>query len=181
MENTEQILDSEIHIDVDKTNVELVDVNRFILLYIFSMGLYFLWWMYKSWRFFKEKDGEDIMPAVRAVFGIIFMYPLFERIQHFASESHYTRKFSSGLLTFAIIIIGLVGSKLPDPFWLVTYTVALLAIAPVSAMNFAIANSGRYNAIYGTLNARQIGILVVGSILWLIVLAGFFIPPDLGY
>jgi len=35
----------------------------FIFLSIITLGLYSVWWIYKAWRFFQQKEMIDIMPA----------------------------------------------------------------------------------------------------------------------
>lgn len=102
-----------------KTEIELVDGTKVLILSLVSFGLYGIWWIYKSWRFFKEKDGLDIMPAARAIFSIFFLYSLFENIQTYARSNGYKKSYSSGTLFAGQIIFGL-ASRLPAPFWLVS-------------------------------------------------------------
>lgn len=174
MNTTDQVLDSGINTDINKTEIEIVDSGKFILLFILSFSFYGLWWMYKSWKFFKEKESLDILPAARAIFAIIFLFPLLEKIKGFAKTTGYNSGYSSGLLTFAFIFLNIAASQLPEPFWLISYLSFVFLIAPVNAFNFAIENSGQYNAWRGGFNNRQIGILVVGVIVWVLALIGLF-------
>ncbi|PZM07827.1 hypothetical protein DOL93_11035, partial [Acinetobacter baumannii] len=61
-------------------NLKVISVNKFIFLSLISFGLYPIWWMFKAWRFFLIKDKLNIMPAARAIFYILFLYSLFNRI-----------------------------------------------------------------------------------------------------
>ncbi|HFA49546.1 MAG TPA: hypothetical protein ENJ95_11080 [Bacteroidetes bacterium] len=175
-----QILDVDFDSDPDKEDIELVGVNKFILLSILSLGLYGMWWMYKSWKFFKEKDLLDIMPAGRAIFAIFFTYSLFEKIQDYAKSNGYTKSYSSVGLFVMFILLNFM-ARLPPPFWLVSLFSFLFLIQPSNALNYAIKNSNDYNGIERKeFNTRQIVIVVIGGLFWLLMIAGLLMPP-VGY
>ena len=164
-----------------KIDIELVDGTKVLILSLVSFGLYGIWWIYKSWRFFKEKDGLDIMPIARAIFSIFFLYSLFENIQHYARSNGYQKTYSSGAL-FAGQLIFSLASRLPEPYWLVSIISSFFILAPAKALNFAIGNSEQYNATtVSGFNGRQIAVLVIGGIFWMLVLAGLFLAPETGY
>jgi hypothetical protein len=177
-----QILDLNITDESNsKIEIELVDGTKVLILSIVSFGLYGIWWIYKSWRFFKEKDGLDIMPAARAIFSIFFLYSLFENIQHYARSNGYEKSYSSGAL-FAGQLVFSLASRLPEPYWLISVVSSFFILAPANALNFAITNSGQYNATtISGFNGRQIAVLVIGGIFWILVLAGLFLAPESQY
>ena len=57
-----------------------IPVSRLILLSIGSCGLYEAYWIYKNWRYIKERDKLNIRPFWRGVFGIFFCHSLLRRI-----------------------------------------------------------------------------------------------------
>lgn len=57
-----------------------ISVTRLILLSIASCGLYEAYWIYKNWRFLKERDGLNIRPFWRGVFGVFFCHSLLRTI-----------------------------------------------------------------------------------------------------
>ena len=79
----------------EREEKELVSVNNFIILFFLTMGLYGAWWMYKAWRYFKKIDNSDIMPAMRTIFSIFYLYGLMQRIQEFAHSKGYNQSYSS--------------------------------------------------------------------------------------
>src|SRR5438067_149581 len=100
MENQDQILDSDIlNKEADLETEYIISVNKFILLSLSTFGLYEIWWFYKAWRFFRQKDELDIMPAARALFAIFFINSLFNRILIYANEKSYYADFSPVALT----------------------------------------------------------------------------------
>ena len=155
-----------------KQYIELVDGNKFIILYILSLGLYSVWWMYKSWKFFQEKEEPNMMPAARAIFGMLWAYPLFERIRKFAVVNGYTSSYSSGFLFIGFFLLNLV-SRLPDPLWLITIFAFVFLIQPVRAFNFAIMNSDDYEGEeLSRYSARQLAVVVFGIMFWGLILLG---------
>lgn len=108
------ILDSDFNSDFSKKKIGLISQNKFILLNVLTLGLYGIWWMYKSWRFFKERDGSDIMPVARTVFAIFYSYELFERILSYAKLNGHTEEYSSSGL-FALFFVLNLSARLPDP------------------------------------------------------------------
>ncbi|MCO4292021.1 hypothetical protein NF867_03985 [Solitalea sp. MAHUQ-68] len=151
---------------------ELVTKNQFIILNFLTFNLYSVWWMYKSWNFFKEKESSDIMPAMRALFSLFFLYGLFEKIKAFAKGNGYSKDYSSGLLFIGLIVLGIC-AYLPEPFMLLTFISFICFTPAVEALNFGIteSNDGEEQTSY---NTRQIVLLVLGSILWVLVLMGLF-------
>lgn len=181
--STEQIIDLDFQTESgNKKEVTTVDSSRFLLLYILSFGLYGIWWMYKAWRFFKEKDSLDIMPVPRAIFSIFFVYSLFERIIDYADENNADVKpYSSGLLTTGFIVLNML-SRLPDPYWLIAFCAGLCFLQPINVFNMAITNSDKYRHRKNTgMSPGQIVIVIVGSLWWLLVLIGLFMPVEEGY
>ena len=70
----ENILDSDVRSEASDLEPQyVISQSKFVVLSFLTLGLYGVWWMFKSWKFFKEYEKEDIMPAARAIFSIIFL------------------------------------------------------------------------------------------------------------
>ena len=161
-----------LYSDDRKETVELININKFTLLYMLSLGLYGIWWMYKIWKFFKEKNRLDIMPAARAIFAIFFAYELFERILKYAKKLGYSKGYSSMGLFALFIILNFMG-RLPDPYWLVSFLALFGLIPPLNAFNYAVEKSEEYNGVYKEgLNARQMILVVIGGLFWVLMIMG---------
>lgn len=169
MENNQEIIKTEL------TDFELLSKKKLVLLSILSFGLYELWWIYKSWRFLKYKDNLDIMPAGRAIFSLFTLISLFERIKSYSKSIGYDKPFSS--VGFYIAFIGLnFAGRLPDPYWMVSFLSIFFLVPALESMNFGIKNSGDYIVNEnGKFNNRQKGLVIIGSILWLLMLIGLFL------
>ena len=158
--------------ETETTKIEIVTLQKFVILSFISFGLYPIWWMYKTWKFFKEKNNLDIMPVPRAIFAIFFLNGLFEKVQHFAQSKGYTKTFSSIGCFLGVIGLNVTG-RLPEPYFLVSILSFLFFIPAVEALNFGIRNSSGYE-IRDTesFNARQLILIIMGGIFWILVLMG---------
>lgn len=154
---------------------EIISVQKFILLTILTFGLYGLWWMYKSWRFFKQKNGLDVMPAMRALFAIFFVSGLFERILNYAKEKGWDGDYSSAAFAAGFILLQL-SSRLRDPYGYFSIFAFAFLITPFNVLNYAKRHDPDLTVIeLESFNGRQIVLLAIGGLLWLLVIAGFII------
>ncbi|MEY4905425.1 MAG: hypothetical protein RLZZ292_3240 [Bacteroidota bacterium] len=165
----DDILDSEIRLD-NKHNPEalrILNQNQFLLLSITTLGLYDLWWMYKSWKFFKEKRGFwQILPAARAIFGIFYLHSLFEKILSFAKLKGYEKDYFSVAL-FIGYFIGSFAANIPNHWGLLAGVKVLLLLPAFNALNFAQQNSSEFDTYEQTsFSPRQIILIMVGLLLW---------------
>ncbi len=151
---------------------QIISLNKFIFLSIISFGAYELWWIYKAWRFFMQKDKLDIMPAVRTIFSLFFLNSLFDMILNFAKRTGYKARYSSTTLVILFFITNFL-SKLPDPFWLIAVFSFVFIIPPFKALNFAKQNATNIIVDEETsFSGRQIALIIVGAIFWVLVVVG---------
>jgi hypothetical protein len=158
--------------DYKVENQEIINLNKFIILSIISFGAYEIWWMYKAWRFFKQKEKLEIFPGARAIFCVFFLNSLFNKILEFAKEKGYSNNFSSSTLFICFLIANLL-AKLPDPFWLISIFSFVFIIPPFEALNYAKQKSTNIIIIDRTgFNGRQITLIVLGTIFWALTIWG---------
>jgi ABC-type Na+ efflux pump permease subunit len=157
---------------IDQEERELLSLNNFIILFFLTTGIYGIWWMYKTWRFFKEKDNLDIMPAMRAIFAIFFLFGLLERILTFAHSKGYEKNYSSSGLFIGFILFNFL-AQLPDPMWVISLLSFIFLIPPFKAFNYALMQSEdvRFYEREG-FNQRQIVLVVLGAFLWFLIIIG---------
>ncbi len=154
------------------TELNILSVKKFLLLSFLSVTLYPLWWTYKVWRFFKDKEGSNIHPAIRTIFGVFFLIPLFNRILNFAASLGYKEKYHPVLLFIGILTFNLL-SYAPQPFWLVSVFSVFFFLPPLMAFNYALANSPEIEVeVQHSFNTRQIILMSIGGIVWLFTLLG---------
>ena len=162
----------------EKPAIELLPVRKFIFLFIVSLGLYNIWWMYKTWKIFRERDQSDIMPAARAIFAIFFLHMLFERIQEFAKSTGYKESFSSMAYFIGFVAFNM-SSRLPGGLWVISFLSVLCLIPALNAFNYGIKHSGDYEIIEDEkFNQNQIVLTVIGTLFWMLTIIGMFADPE---
>jgi hypothetical protein len=158
---------------------------HFILLCIATMGVYTFWWQYKSWKYFKEKEGSGIIPFLWGLLFFIFGIPLLNKIEAYCRLYNHKVMYNSILIWLACMGINLAGYvvRITHPLrgLLIGLFIFVPLILPVMEFNFYF--TGNRNGYKNDkLNTRQIMLLVVGAFLWTAliqaILTGNFPPPD---
>lgn len=174
-----------LDVDVDysgseKPPIYVVSENKFAILSFVSFGIYTIWWMYKTWKYFKEKDNLDIHPALRAIFSVFFFHSLLEKIKTFALSHDIKDSYQSVLLFIVYLVLSFAGN-LPDPYWLLSVLSFLPLMPAYSLFNKTILSSNEYNAIKQSgFNKRQWVILIVG-LLWTVLIIVGMLTPETEY
>jgi len=178
MNNQDTVLDNDVlttsH-DVDEQKI--ISLNKFIFLCIISFGMYQIWWTYKTWRFFKQKEKSDIIPVARTIFSIFFLHSLFSRILDYAKAKNYSGSYSATALFIGYLVVSFL-SRLPEPFWVVSILSFTFLIPPFNALNYAKQNSTDFVVTEETsFSTRQIILAIVGLIFWALVIVGLTMTP----
>lgn len=177
MDQNNEILDSDItELNNSKSEEFLISENKFMFLCFISLGLYQVWWIYKAWKFFKERENLDIIPVARAIFSIFFLHGLLNRILGYASSKGYAKDFNVTGMFIGYIILSMC-SRLPEPYYLIGLMNFTFLIPAFRAFNYAKENSSDIKATsLDYFTSRQIGLIIVGCLLWLLILTGMFVP-----
>lgn len=161
--------------DTKRIELHFSDQNKFIILFILSLGLYGIWWMFKAWDYYKRKEITDIMPAARAIFALFFAYALFQKILAEAKLKAYTKTYDSSILFISFIGINLLG-YLPGMFSLLSIFSFIAYIPAVNALNHAIDRDTVYRrSDNSSFSSRQILLLIIGGILWTLILLSVYL------
>ena len=157
--------------------VYLISTNKFLILNLLTLNVYSIWWMYKAWVVFRHKENIDVMPAARAIFGLLFMVSLFNRIKNFALECGYQKDFSPIALFLGILVANFIPSflGLDEKYATLSLLAGVLFSAPNEALNFALLNSKEFKAEEEDgFNSRQVFLIIMGIIFWLLYLVTIF-------
>ena len=157
-----------------------IPIGRLVAMSIVSLGLYEVYWIYRNWRYLKERDGLKIWPFWRAVLGIFFIYPLLETIKTDPTTNRIVpARFSPGPLATGWIILVLLGNLASHASEPVVSFIGILLSVP--SFCFLIPVQRHINALnealpvrpsYYPWSAGHIVCLVLGIIFWLLILVG---------
>lgn len=95
----------------------IIEINQpsqslFIVLTLVTLGLYLVWWNYKIWCYYRDRDKLDIYPAGRTLYAILFLYSFFRRILNRAKSLGYEKTYSPGIL-LALYFLTTIVAQLP--------------------------------------------------------------------
>lgn len=156
----------------------IITLEMFIFLCFITLGLYNIWWIYKQWRFFNQKERSDILPVARAIFSIIFLNFLFIRIYKYAGSKGYQATRDPFPLYIGFLIFNLL-ARLPDPYWIISLLAFIFLIPPFKALNYAKENTeGLIVFEQSTFSGRQIALIIVFAALWILLLLGFLMGNE---
>jgi hypothetical protein len=90
-----------------------VALVKFLVLSLLTMGLYSAYWMYRNWKAIKQKQQSELMPIARAIFGILWFYPLFLAFKKDSLERFDKNKvmipFIAGLFALVYLVFSVMG------------------------------------------------------------------------
>lgn len=165
MNNKTSMTDAQVAYSVPEQKI--VSVTQFIILNIFSFGIYQLCWIFQAWRFFLQKDHLDIRIAARTAFSIFYLYPLFLSINNYALQQQRKYHLKSVLMFLALMIL----SFLPEPLSYCSIFSFIFLIPAFKQLNHAKINDDRI--ITTKQNKFSVGhkiTITIGAILWILIL-----------
>ncbi|MGE8406588.1 MAG: hypothetical protein ACN6QH_06070 [Pseudomonas sp.] len=169
----------------------VVSIKKLIWLSLLSTGIYLFYWLYRNWATYRDATGDRVIPLLRSIIPVLFIYPLLSRIDQALKNSGSQHEWSPKLLAvgmWLLVIIG-VGSALltPEPSgelkhdvgltlrYLIETIVQLLAAVWLlckiqRAINIAECDpEGESNSSY---TGANIGWMTFGTVIWVINFIG---------
>lgn len=160
----------------------VTSLGKMTVLYVLTLGLYNLYWMYRHWSIQQPQMPEKIYPALRSIFFIFFIHSLARRVRAALSETS-RRAWSGGEdATWAVVL--LIASNVLDRFSshipvLSQYSLPLLLLGLAPLIPLANiqrrANEAAGDPL-GESNAKMtrynVPFLIAGGLLWCLILIG---------
>ncbi|MBA6110300.1 hypothetical protein H4C48_08045 [Pseudomonas asiatica] len=72
----------------------VVSPLKFGVMTFFTLGFYWLYCFYQSWKLYGVRTGEKVSPFWRSAFAVFFIYPLLRRVNDHIRESGRTYPWS---------------------------------------------------------------------------------------
>jgi len=151
-----------------------VSPAKFAIMSLCTFGLYDVYWFYHQWKRIAERDGDDIWPLARAIFGFVFCYPFFARIREYGIASG-----RGSSLAVAPLAIGFVAAsfswKLPRPYDWISLTAFLFLIPAQIEINRLNAAENPRHDRNGRMTVWNWVAILVGATTLLLAFAGDFL------
>lgn len=155
-----------------------IPTSRLIVLSIVTMSLYEAYWVYKNWRYIKERDGLNIRPFWRGWFGIFYCHSLLRRIHEDSEAKTYAQPtFSPGSLAtgwVVLLIVSNIVGRAPSILAsiIAAFIPSFLCLAPVQNYINAVTEKRNPSQRYYGWSSGHIVCLVFGIIIWALLLIG---------
>ena len=153
-----------------------IPVARLILLSIASCGIYEAYWIYKNWRFIKERQSLNIQPFWRGIFGIFFFYSLLKEISNDNEASAILKpSFSPGGLTMGwvifVILANLIGRTPGIAASIIAFVMpSYLFLVPVQNYINSVTEKRSPSVSYYGWSSGHVVCLTIGIIVWAVTL-----------
>ncbi|KKH93186.1 hypothetical protein EO95_00285 [Methanosarcina sp. 1.H.T.1A.1] len=159
----------------DKQNYSrVIPVWKFALFSIASLGLYQMYWNYKSWKFLKEKDNLEVSPFWRAFFMPIFMSSLFDKFSDMLKAEGRQTNYPTPFLIFIWMILNTVCPYAEGPLLLLIYLSFIAFIPVLNSLNVYWSEMSP-ELPEKPLTGWQITLLIIGIVFFSIILLGTFL------
>ena len=147
---------------------------KFAILSVVTLGIYELFWFYRSWKYVRQRDQSGIGPFWRALFSPIWCYALARDIGTQTDRLTPTR---AGIVAASYVALVL-ASRLPDPWWLVSFGTFLPLLGMVSAINSINQQRGARSTHYARFGAGPIvaSLFGVPFVAWSVVISLNILP-----
>jgi hypothetical protein len=148
-----------------------IPVWRLVVLSIFTCGVYEAYWIYKNWRYVKERDGLKISPFWRGIFGIFFCHGIMKRI-HEDPEARAVLppSFSAGGLATGFVILTILANliaRVPAEVALAApFIPSFLFLLPVQSYVNKVSRKRRPGEKYYGWSAGHFVCLAFGLVAW---------------
>jgi hypothetical protein len=158
--------------------------QKVALLSLATFGLYHLYWFYQHWTR-RKAHGEDVIPFLRAIFGVWFMYSLCQSVNRELERRAGPGPSFSGLayepLNTGVLAFGYFGLNMLWRFDGVLSFAGLLSFLPLFAVQRRINQLHEEMGIDpsqgSSYTTGTIVALVLGALCWLLIGTALFMSP----
>ncbi|RME04754.1 MAG: hypothetical protein D6812_03940 [Deltaproteobacteria bacterium] len=116
--------EGEKRVEMPRTREELplydVSLTKFLLLFVFSLGLYQFYWGYRQWRCIRNA-GNGVLPIVRAFFLPLFLYAQIRHTQEIFARHGHPERIAALPLAITFFLLALSIRFVPVPFDLLPF------------------------------------------------------------
>lgn len=161
----------------------LVSRSKFLVLYLATLGLYGLYWFYRHWRSYRNYHDASIWPLPRALFAVLFAFPLFRRIFERASGEKSNTASGAALHAAVYALFEIAGNSVEalsrfgfSELAITSMSFACMLIVAATLLRVQIRANRACGDAGGSSNSRFTGLnllwILFGIGVWLLVIVG---------
>lgn len=99
----------------------VVSLNKLVGLMLLTGNLYAFYWFYRNWSAYRQATGASVIPLLRSIVPVLFVYPLLSRVDRGFRDSGREYNWSPVMLSLGmwlvIVVSGLSGWLAPAGPW----------------------------------------------------------------
>lgn len=152
-----------------------VGIAKLLVLAVLTFGLYDLVWLYKNWKFIRDKRGRSVNPILRTMFAPLFVWQLFAELSETIVEEGGKRPIlpAAVMAIFYILTVSIsqYGARhVNENFGLL----ALLAVVPLVLIQVRVndLNSGQSKVTNTRFSKTNWVFAIIGALVWILSLIG---------
>lgn len=164
----------------------VVSKNKFIVLFVITLGIYSIYWFYKNWHLYKPYTEERVWPVPRAIFNVLFTHSLFREINtHLLREKpdyHWDYNREATIYVLFSIIAHISGNFPEDSTYaayLYFFSIICLFVALFPCLKAQMAINTLYGDPSGSSNSRfsfgNIAVIILGLLFWGVMMFGYYL------
>lgn len=163
----------------------VVAPRKFLLLFVFTFGLYSIYWFYEHWTLYKRFNRQKLWPVPRSIFQIFFTHSLFreidQRLRRTGRRHDWNADLSASGYVGVLIAGWIIDRVVPDDLSLgmrlviLVLSILLPALPLLSAQHAANRAEGDSSGTSNhALTGANIAWIVLGALFWLLILFGIY-------
>lgn len=99
----------------------VVSLTKLVGLMLLTSNLYAFYWFYRNWSVYRKATGASVIPLLRSIVPVLFVYPLLSRVDRGFRDSGREYNWSPVMLSLGmwlvIVVSGLSGWLAPAGPW----------------------------------------------------------------
>lgn len=155
-----------------------VSTSKFVVMNVTTLTFYSLYWIYKNWRRIKVREQSDIRPFWRTFFAPLWGFSLLANIRSYAEKQGVAVAWSANVLGALFLVLNILGWRLPDPWWLISFMTFLALIPAVQTIEEVNRRAPECADLNHRFSATNVVTMLVGTLVLVLMLFGLFMPVE---
>jgi len=173
-------LEDAVSLQESRSEFYVVAVRKFVLLYVFTWGLYSVYWFYRNWNLYRRFHTVRLWPVPRSIFQIFFVHRLFEfidaRLGRAGKSTGWKARSQATAYVILMVATYMVDRANPGTSMLISLlisAVSFVTMLPLLAAQRAInlAEGDPAGSTNAELSGANIAWMIAGGLLWAAMLA----------
>jgi hypothetical protein len=146
----------------------VVSKRKLAILFIATSGAYTVYWLYRNWHRYRLATATKVMPIIRALMGVWFVYSLFRKVDRRIYAMGHRYRWYPRCLALAFILFSALQSS---QVWLIDLRLSLAILIALMALQVSclMRMQEAVNYLADDVSARQNSTLTSMNWFWIVL------------